>query len=94
MVGGVLATLQPKELEAATGIKPYVGLLNKPRILDPDNDMIVDELPLDYTILEENEYNYPMSNAFYGYMTRGCIRQCLFCACPQIKSLNMRSLYL
>lgn len=85
MVGGVLATLQPKELEAATGIKPYVGLLNKPRILDPDNDMIVDELPLDYTILEENEYNYPMSNAFYGYMTRGCIRQCPFCAVPKLE---------
>lgn len=85
MVGGVLATLQPKELEDATGIRPYVGLLNRPRILDSNNDMIVDELPLDYTILEENEYTYPMSNAFYGYMTRGCIRQCPFCAVPKLE---------
>lgn len=85
MVGGVLATLQPKEIEEATGIKPYIGLLNRPGILDPDNKMIVDELPLDYTILEENEYEYPMSNAFYGYTTRGCIRQCQFCAVPKLE---------
>ena len=34
MVGGVLASLQPKELEAATGIKPHVGILNQPGVLD------------------------------------------------------------
>ena len=60
-------------------------MLNRPGILDPDNDMIVDELPLDYTILEENEYEYPMSNAFYGYTTRGCIRHCAFCAVPRLE---------
>lgn len=85
MVGGVLATLQPNEIEEATGIKPYTGLLNRAGILDSNNDMIVDELPLDYTILEEIEYSYPMSNAFYSYTTRGCIRQCPFCAVPKLE---------
>lgn len=64
MVGGVLATLQPEELEKATGIKPHTGLLNKSGDLDSDNCMIIDSLPLDYTILEEIDYKYQMSNAF------------------------------
>ena len=82
MVGGVLASIQPKELEAATGIKPWVGILGKPGILDKGDTQIIDNLPLDYSILDEIEYKYPMSNAFYGYMTRGCIRRCAFCAVP------------
>ncbi len=85
MVGGVLATLQPKELEQATGIKPYRGLLNHPGDLDEGDEQIIDELPLDYTILDEIEYRYPMSNAYYGYLTRGCIRHCAFCAVPTLE---------
>lgn len=84
MVGGILATLQPEELEAATGIKPHIGLLNKPGDLD-DNDIIIDSLPLDYTILEEIDYKYEMSNAFYGSLTKGCIRHCPFCAVPKLE---------
>lgn len=85
MVGGVLATLQPDELEAATKIKPYVGLLNKPGIIDLGNDMIIDTLPLDYSILEEVDYRYNMSNAYYGALTKGCVRHCAFCAVPKIE---------
>ena len=51
MVGGVLASIQPKELEAATGIKPWVGILGKPGILDKGDTQIIDNLPLDYSIL-------------------------------------------
>ena len=86
MVGGVLASIQPKELEAATGIKPWVGILGKPGILDKGDTQIIDNLPLDYSILDEIEYKYPAANAFYGYMTRGCIRHCPFCAVPTLES--------
>lgn len=79
-VGGVLATLQPDEIEKATGIKPHVGLLNKAGDLDEGDEQIIDELPLDYTILDEISYKYEMSNAYYAYLTRGCIRKCAFCA--------------
>ena len=86
MVGGVLATLQPEEIEKATGIRPHIGLLNKPGELDEGgNDMIVDTLPLDYTILEEIDYKYDMSNAYFAYMTRGCIRNCSFCAVKKLE---------
>ncbi len=84
MVGGVLATLQPDEIEDATGIKPHKGLLNRPGMLD-DNDMVIDNLPLDYTILEEIDYKYEMSNAYYGSLTKGCIRKCPFCAVPKLE---------
>lgn len=86
MVGGVLASIQPKELEAATGIKPWVGILGAPGILDKGDTQIIDNLPLDYSILDEIGYKYPMANAFYGYMTRGCIRHCAFCAVPTLES--------
>ena len=85
MVGGVLASIQPKELEEAAGIKPWVGILGQPGVLDKGDTQIIDNLPLDYSILDEIEYKYPMSNAFYGYMTRGCIRHCAFCAVPTLE---------
>ena len=78
MVGGVLASIQPKELEEAT-------ILGKPGDIDEGDTQIIDNLPLDYSILDEIEYKYPMANAFYGYMTRGCIRHCKFCAVPTLE---------
>ena len=84
LIGGVMASVLPKEIEEATGIKPHIGLLDKAGILD-DNDIIIDELPLDYSILDEIDYKYPESNGYYGYMTRGCKRKCPFCAVPTIE---------
>lgn len=86
MVGGVLASIQPKEIEEATGVKPWIGILGSPGILDSGDEQIIDNLPLDYSILDEIEYKYPMANAFYGYMTRGCIRKCAFCAVPTLEN--------
>ncbi len=83
-VGGVLATVLAKELQEKTGIKPHEGLLDKSGILD-DNEIIIDTLPLDYSILDEIDYKYPENNAYYGYMTRGCKRQCAFCAVPKLE---------
>ena len=85
MVGGVLASIQPDEIYKATGIKPFVGILGTPGILDKGDTQIIDELPLDYSILDEIEYKYPMSNAYYSYTTRGCIRKCPFCAVPTLE---------
>ena len=86
MVGGVLASIQPKEIEEATGIKPHIGIL-KAGDLDKGDTQIIDELPLDYSILDEIEYKYPMTNAYYSYTTRGCIRHCAFCAVPILEPI-------
>jgi radical SAM superfamily enzyme YgiQ (UPF0313 family) len=48
--------------------------------LGKHKDIVVDTLPLDYSILEDIDYKYPENNAYYGYMTRGCKRNCSFCA--------------
>lgn len=81
-VGGVLASLLHQELETATGIKPIQGLLDKPGMLGDDNNIIVDDLPLDYSILEETEYDYPTRSAYFTFMTKGCTRKCAFCSVP------------
>lgn len=85
MVGGIAATILPQQMYEATGIHPHQGLLNTPGILDSDNDIIIDELPLDYSILGEVEYKYPANNAYFAYMTRGCVNKCAFCAVPTLE---------
>ncbi len=84
MVGGIMSSLLPDEVYEATGIHPFVGLLNTAGDID-DNDIIIDELPLDYSILEEIDYTYPANNAYFAYMTRGCVNKCKFCAVPKLE---------
>jgi len=83
-IGGVMATLLKGEIEEATGIKPYSGLLDKPGILD-ENNIIIDELPLDYSILHEIDYQYPTQSAYFTYTTKGCTRKCAFCSVPKLE---------
>jgi len=87
-VGGILASLVPELLEKATGIKPHVGIISETiypgdsPLPQPFTSVPIDELPLDYSIIEETDYDYPEKNAYYGYATRGCVNQCKFCAVP------------
>lgn len=92
MVGGVLASILPKRVEKATGIRPHEGTLHTPGELDANNDMIIDTLPLDYSILEEIDYIYPANNAYFAYMTRGCVNHCKFCAVPKLEPVYMEYL--
>ncbi len=85
MVGGIMASILADQVETETGIKPHIGTLHTPGELDPGNDMIIDTLPLDYSILEEIDYKYPASNAYFAYMTRGCVNNCKFCAVPRLE---------
>ena len=89
MVGGVMASILPKRVEDATGIKPYIGTLSFPGQLDSGNNMVIDTLPLDYSILEEIDYEYPANDGYYAYMTRGCINKCSFCAVPRLEPQYM-----
>jgi hypothetical protein len=85
LVGGVMASLLKEEIQQTTDIKPYTGLLNAPGMLDQGNQLIVDELPLDYSILGEIEYQYPTQSAYFTYMTKGCTRKCAFCSVPKLE---------
>jgi len=83
-IGGVMASLLPTEIEATTGIKPLEGLLDRPKVLDANN-LIIDDLPLDYSILDEVEYEYPTQSAYFTFMTKGCTRKCAFCSVPKLE---------
>jgi hypothetical protein len=81
-VGGVAATILSNYIEAETGIRPIAGILDKPGVLDKKNKTIIDTLPLDYSILHEIDYRYPVTDAYFTYTTRGCVNTCPFCAVP------------
>ena len=85
MVGGIMSTLIPEKVFEATGIHPFIGQLNKPGVIDEGDTRIIDCLPLDYSILEEIDYKYPANNAYFAYMTRGCVNNCAFCAVPKLE---------
>lgn len=85
MVGGIMSSLLADEVYEATGIRPFIGLLDHPGDIDEGNELIIDELPLDYSILEEIDYVYPANNAYFAYMTRGCVNRCKFCAVPTLE---------
>lgn len=85
MVGGIMSSLLPDEVYEATGIHPFEGLLNHPGDIDPGDDLIIDQLPLDYSILDEIDYVYPANDAYFAYMTRGCVNNCKFCAVPRLE---------
>ncbi|WP_250987958.1 radical SAM protein [Methanoculleus oceani] len=84
-VGGIASTILHERILQETGIDPIQGLLDKPGMLDADSVDIIDEMPLDYSILEEIDYQYPAKNAYFAYMTRGCPRKCPFCAVPRLE---------
>lgn len=83
-VGGISASVVPEEIIRETGINPIIGLLDKGGELD-DNDIVIEQLPLDYSILEEIDYIYPEHDGFYGYSTRGCVNHCEFCVVPMLE---------
>jgi hypothetical protein len=84
-VGGVMASLLKNEIEVETGIKSFDGLLDKPGVLDENNNLIIDELTLDYSILDEIDYKYPTQSAYFTFMTKGCTRKCSFCSVPKLE---------
>ncbi|MDD3480061.1 MAG: hypothetical protein PHI42_06725 [Paludibacteraceae bacterium] len=95
MVGGVLASIQPKELSEQTNLPIHkygqaggihIGIL-RPGDLDEGDTQNIDELELDYSILDEIDYRYPMANSYYRYTTRGCVNKCPFCAVPTLEPI-------
>lgn len=84
-IGGPMATLMADEIQKETGFPPVKGLLNEKGKIRLPGDHRVDGMIPDYSILNEIVYKYPASNAYFAYMTRGCVRKCPFCAVPKIE---------
>lgn len=84
-VGGIMASLMADQLAEAAGINRsnvLTGLFTDTSVVGDDNDINVDELPLDYDILEQTSYKYPAGDNYFAYTTRGCPNHCSFCAVP------------
>lgn len=84
-IGGPMATLMADKIQEETGFLPVKGLLDEKGKLRLSGDHKVDSMIPDYSILNEIKYKYPASNAYFAYMTRGCVRKCPFCAVPEIE---------
>lgn len=84
-VGGIMASLMPESIVEATGIDRshiLTGLFTNTSVVGDNNDINVDQLPLDYDILEDVNYKYPAGDNYFAYTTRGCPNHCSFCAVP------------
>lgn len=45
----------------------------------------IEDLIPDYSILDQITYKYPVSDAYFAYASRGCIRKCTFCGVPKLE---------
>lgn len=84
-VGGIMASLMPESIVEATGIDRshiLTGLFTDTSVVGDNNDINVDQLPLDYDILEDVNYKYPAGDNYFAYTTRGCPNHRSFCAVP------------
>lgn len=89
-VGGIMASLMPDNIIEATGIDRshiLTGLFTDTSVVGDNNDINVDQLPLDYDILEDVDYKYPAGDNYFAYTTRGCPNHCSFCAVPILEPI-------
>ena len=100
-VGGIAASLMHDRFVQERrwqGIRFIKGLLSASPAISLQLDEFAEELysddthgtPIedlvpDYNILDQIEYEYPVSDAYFAYTSRGCIRKCKFCGVPKLE---------
>lgn len=100
-VGGIAASLMHQRFldePRWRGVRVIRGLLTAPPAIALQLDEFSDELysndvmgrPIedlipDYSILDQIDYQYPVSDAYFTYGSRGCIRKCSFCGVPKLE---------
>jgi hypothetical protein len=100
-VGGIAASLMHDRFVSEprwAGIRFIKGLLGDAPASSLQLDQFSEELysddmagvPIedmipDYSILDQIPYRYPVSDAYFAYASRGCIRKCSFCGVPKLE---------
>lgn len=100
-VGGIAASLMHDEFTKVprwAGVRFIRGLLDGPpavalQLSAADcefgaGDLTgtpIEELTPDYEILQDVDYAYSVSDAYFGYASRGCVRKCAFCGVPKLE---------
>jgi hypothetical protein len=103
-VGGIAASLMHGKFVDEPrwrGVRFIKGLLGEaPAIslqLDPFDEELyaddvsgtpIEDLVPDYSILDHVSYQYPVSDAFFTYASRGCVRKCAFCGVPTLEGMQ------
>ena len=80
LAGGILATLMSDKLKADTGVTVKTNQLTSSNLIGYDDNVNIDILTPDYSIIDNTEYEYENEDAYYAYTTRGCGMNCGFCA--------------
>ena len=100
-VGGVAASLMHEAFQSEprwAGVRFIKGLLDGPPAVslqlsaeayefgaDDLDGLPIEERTPDYGILGDINYTYPVRDAYFGYASRGCIRNCAFCGVPKLE---------
>lgn len=100
-VGGIAASLMHPQFVTEprwAGVRFIKGLLNRaPAVAlqlsqedcefgaDDLSSTPIENLPPDYSILDQVDYRYPVRDAYFGYASRGCVRKCAFCGVPKLE---------
>ena len=100
-VGGIAASLMHEKYVSESrwrGVRFVRGLLGEAPAtslqLDPFEEELyaddtdgkpIEDLVPDYSILNHVDYEYPVSDAYFTYASRGCIRKCSFCGVPKLE---------
>ena len=92
-IGGIAVSLLTDKFVRETGASNVlVGLLTDSSVLGYGDHVNIDELPLDYDILDDIQYVYPAGDNYFIHTTRGCPRGCEFCAVrllePEFQTTN------
>jgi len=82
-IGGIMASLMPQELYSAIGIFPHIGILHDPKSIGLNDDVDINSLDPDYSVLDPTKY--AINETYYAYTTRGCINKCSWCGVPSIE---------
>ncbi len=80
-VGGIAATImQGNFLKEIPNLNIVTGQLTNSIEIGYNDEVNIDLMPLDYDILWDISYEYPMADSYFLYTSRGCPRKCKFCA--------------
>lgn len=92
-VGGIMASILEEKLkeDLMVNTKLLTGQLTSSCQIGFDDNVNIDQLPLDYNILYQIEYKYPTDNDYITYTSRGCTNSCSFCAVPKLEPKFMIS---
>lgn len=84
-IGGIMASILQKEIFDEIRIKPHFGLLTSAKEIGEEKNTNIEKITPDYDILDEINYNYSVNDAYFTSTTKGCTRNCEFCAVPHLE---------